>query len=183
MSDWRLTPQNCALVVIDAQDKLMAAMSSRANTLVAAEKMIRAARLLQVPTIVTLQYSKVLGPLCAELSEATDGVTPMEKMSFSCCGSEDFTRAIKELRRPRVLICGIETHICVLQTAIDLMNSGHSAYVVADAVGSRRDTDHTIALERLRDCGAVITTVESAIFEMLREAGTAQFKQILPLLK
>jgi nicotinamidase-related amidase len=82
-----------------------------------------------------------------------------------------------------VLLCGVESHVCVLQTAIDLMGRDFFVYVCADAVCSRHDTDYQVALERLRDCGAVITTVESAVFEMLREAGTASFKQCLPLFK
>jgi nicotinamidase-related amidase len=106
----------------------------------------------------------------------------MEKLAFSCCGSEEFMRAVKELRRQRILLCGIEAHVCAQQTAIDLMKD-YFVYVAVDAIGSRRDEDRVVAIERIRDCGAVITTVESAVFELLREAGTDQFKQILPLFK
>lgn len=183
MSDWRLTPQNCALVVIDVQEKLMTVMPRRAETLAAMQRLIKAAGILKIPALVTAQYVKGLGPVCAEIAELLAGIKPMEKLAFSCCGSEEFTRAIKDLRRQRILLCGIETHVCVQQTAIDLMASDHFVYVVADAVCSRHETDSTVAIERLRDCGAVITTVEAAIFELLREAGTEQFKQILPLFK
>jgi nicotinamidase-related amidase len=182
MSDWRLTPQNSALVVIDVQEKLMNLMPQRVELVGAIQKLIGAARVLKLPTLVTAQYIKGLGPVCKEILEATPGVTPMEKMAFSCCGSEEFMRAVKDLRQQRIILCGIEAHVCVQQTAIDLMKD-YFVYVVADAIGSRHRHDHKVAVERMRDCGAVITTVESAVFELLRESGTDQFKQILPLFK
>ncbi|MGO9245152.1 MAG: hydrolase [Verrucomicrobiia bacterium] len=182
MSDWRLTPQNSALVVIDVQEKLMNVMPQRAGTLAPIQKLIGAARVLKLPTLVTAQYIKGLGPVCTEIAEATPGITPMEKMAFSCCGSDEFLRAVKDLRRQRIILCGIEAHVCVQQTAIDLMKD-YFVYVAADAIGSRHRHDHKVAIERMRDCGAVITTVESAVFELLRESGTEAFKQILPLFK
>src|SRR5580698_1661134 len=177
MSDWRLTPQNTALVVIDVQEKLMNVMLRRDEMLASIQKLIGAARVLQLPTLVTAQYIKGLGPVCTEIVQATPGVTPLEKMTFSCCGSEEFLHAVKDLRRQRIILCGIEAHVCVQQTAIDLMKD-YFVYVTADAVCSRHEIDYTVTIERLRDCGAVITTVESAVFELLRESGTEQFKQI-----
>jgi nicotinamidase-related amidase len=182
MSDWRLTPQNSALVVIDVQEKLMNLMERRAEVLAAIQKLIGAARVLKLPTLVTAQYIKGLGQVCAEIVEATPGITPIEKTAFSCYGAEEFVRALKDLRRQRILLCGIEAHVCVQQTAIDLMKD-YFVYVCADAICSREWHDHKVAVERMRDCGAVITTVESAVFELLREAGTEPFKQILPLFK
>ena len=183
MSDWRVTAQNAVLVVVDIQEKLMAAMPRRAEVVAATNKLIRAARLLQVPTLVTVQYVKGLGPVCAELADATAGLAPMEKMAFSCCGSGDFARSVKELGRKRVILCGVEAHVCVQQTAFDLMSNDHAVYLAADAVCSRRETDYVLAVERMRDFGAVITTVEALVYELLREAGTPQFKQVLPLFK
>jgi len=182
MSDWRLTPQNSALVVIDVQEKLMNVTPRRAELVRAIQKLIGAARVLKLPTLVTAQYIKGLGPVCAEIAEATPGIGTIEKMAFSCCGSEEFVRVVKDLRRQRIILCGIEAHVCVQQTAIDLMKD-YFVYVVADAIGSRHEMDHAVAVERMRDCGAVITTVESAVFELLRESGTEPFKQILPLFK
>jgi len=193
MSDWRLTPQNSALVVIDVQEKLMNVMPRRDDLVGALQRLIGAARILQIPSILTAQYVKGLGPVCAEIiggprsvvaADATERVPPsiIDKLTFSCCGSEDFLRTVKDLRRQRLILCGIEAHVCIQQTAIDLMKD-YFVYVCADAIGSRHDSDLTVAVERLRDCGAVITTVESAVFELLRQAGTAQFKQILPLFK
>ena len=182
MSDWRLTPQNAALVVIDVQERLMNVMPRRVETLAAIQKLIGAAHVLKLPTLVTAQYIKGLGPVCAEIVEATPGITPLEKMTFSCCGSEEFLRELKDLRRQRIILCGIEAHVCVQQTAIDLMKD-YVVYIAADAVCSRQRHDHKVAIERMRDCGAIITTVESAVFELLRESGTEQFKEILPLFK
>jgi isochorismate hydrolase len=182
MSDWRLTPQNAVLVVIDVQEKLMNVVPRRAETLASIQNLIRAAQVLKLPTLVTAQYIKGLGPVCAEIVEATRGITPLEKKTFSCCGSEEFLRAVKDLRRQRIILCGIEAHVCVQQTAIDLMKD-YFVYIAVDAICSRHETDYTVAIDRLRDCGAVITTVESAVFELLRESGTEAFKQILPLFK
>jgi nicotinamidase-related amidase len=182
MSDWRLTPQNSALVVIDVQEKLMNVMPRRAETLASIQKLVGAARVLKLPILVTTQYIKGLGPVCAEIAEAIPGITPIEKMTFSCCGSEEFLRAVKDLRRQRIILCGIEAHVCVQQTAIDLMKD-YFVYIAADAICSRHEVDYTTAVERMRDCGAVITTVESVVFELLRESGTEPFKQILPLFK
>jgi len=182
MSDWRLTPQNSALVVIDVQEKLMNIMPRRTEVIASIQKLIKAAQVLKLPTLVTAQYIKGLGPVCAEIVDATQGIVPMEKTAFSCCGSEEFVRALKDLRHQRLILCGIEAHVCVQQTAIDLMKD-YFVYVAADAICSRNRHDHKVAVERIRDCGAVITTVESAVFELLRESGTDQFKQILPLFK
>lgn len=179
MSDWRLTPENCALVVVDVQEKLLPTIPRRAELIAGIQKLQTAARVLQIPVVVTAQYVKGLGPVCAEVA----GKFPViEKTAFSCCGSEEFLRTLKDLRRQRIILCGIEAHVCVQQTAIDLMKD-YFVYVVADAIASRHRHDHKVAVERLRDCGAVITTVESAIFELLRESGTDAFRQILPLFK
>jgi nicotinamidase-related amidase len=182
MSDWRLTPQNSALVVIDVQEKLMNLLDRRAETLAAIQRLLKAATILNLPTLVTTQYTKGLGPLCTEIAELIAGANPMEKTTFSCCGCDEFTSTLKHLHRQRIILCGIETHVCVQQTAIDLMPD-YFVYICADATGSRNGHDHTVALQRMRDCGAIITTVEAAVFEMLRQAGTDLFKQILPLFK
>ncbi len=163
----------------------MAAMPRREELLGAIQRLTGAARVLHLPVIFTAQYTKGLGPICPEVlqvAQASPPVVPVEKLSFSCCGSEEFMRAVKDLRRPRLLLCGIESHVCVQQTAIDLMKD-YFVYVAADAISSRHEIDHSLAIERIRDCGAVLTTVESAVFELLRQAGTDQVKQILPLFK
>ena len=157
----------------------MAAMPRRDTLIASVQKLIGAARVLKIPVVVTAQYRKGLGPVVPEIPADLPGI---EKLAFSCCGSDEFARALKELRRQRVIVCGIEAHVCVQQTVIDLMKD-YFVYATADAICSRDRHDHKVAVERMRDCGAVITTVESAVFELLREAGTDQFKQVLPLFK
>lgn len=183
MSDWRLTSHNAVVVVVDPQEKLMAAMTNRADVTAAIAKLLRVAQTMHLPTLLTLQYVKGLGPVCAELAELCANIPAYEKLHFSCCGSDEFTAALKATGRPRVLLAGIEAHVCVQQTAIDLLDRGLFVYVCADAVTSRRELDYRVGLERMRDCGAVITTVESAAFEILRQAGTDTFKSCLPYLK
>ncbi|NQU10291.1 isochorismatase family protein, partial [bacterium] len=176
-------PQNTALVVVDPQERLMAVMDRRAETLTAIQKLAAAAAILELPRLLTLQYVKGLGPLAAELTETLAGVPTVEKLTFSSCGVDAFTRTLKDWRRPRVLLCGVEAHVCVQQTTIDLLDAGYAVYVAIDALCSRRDLDRDVAIARMRDCGAVITTVESAVFELLREAGTDTFKKVLPLFR
>ena len=183
MNDWRLTPQNAALVVVDVQEKLMAAMPRRAETLAACVRLTTAARQLGLPIVLTAQYPKGLGAICPAITDAAPGVAFIEKLAFSCCGADAFTRTFRQLLRKRILIAGVETHVCVQQTVIDLLALDCVPYVCADAVCSRRDLDRDVALARLRDCGAVITTVESAVFEILKTAGTEPFKAALPLFK
>src|SRR5450432_4340939 len=147
MPHWRLTPQNTALVVIDAQQRLLAAMPDRAQFLATIDRLIRSAKILDLPTLITLQYAKGLGPLCVELEESTKGIPQIEKMTFSCCGSEQFTRAIENFNRPNIILCGVETHVCVQQTALDLIAAGRAPYITADAVTSRHASDNDIAME------------------------------------
>jgi len=182
MSDWRLTPQNTAIVVIDVQEKLIPAIARREEVALATQKLLGVARVLQLPVVLTAQYVKGLGPVCSEITAAAPGAPVLEKLTFSCCGSEEFLQAVKNLRRQRLIVCGIEAHVCIQQTVIDLMKD-YSVYVAADAIGSRKETDATVAIQRMHDWGAVITTVESAAFEMLKVAGTEQFKACLPLFK
>jgi nicotinamidase-related amidase len=178
-----LTPQNAGLIVIDVQERLLAAMPKREATIAGVDRLLRAARILKVPAILTLQYVKGLGPLCAELNEAARDLPVIEKMAFSCCGSPEFAEHWKSMKRPRAILCGVEAHVCVKQTALELIERGQAVYIVSDAVCSRRPEDESVALERMRSSGAVVTTVEALVFELLKEAGTPQFKQILPLFK
>ncbi len=183
MSDWRLTPENAALLVVDVQEKLMNAMPQRAETVAQIGKLLAAAQILEIPSLQTLQYVKGLGPVCGELSALTAHLPTFEKMAFSACGADGVLGALEELQRPRIILCGVEAHVCIQQTAIDLLSHGKQVYLCADAVCSRRVVDAEIARERLRDCGAVVTTTESVLFELLREAGTPAFKECLSLFK
>jgi nicotinamidase-related amidase len=170
-------------VMIDLQEKLVGAMIRRYDILARASFLIEAMRLLGIPLLVTEQYPKGLGPTDRRLAGLLDEALFFEKLSFSAICDERFVAWIEEHRPTRVLLFGVETHVCVAQTALDLVARGIGVTIAADAVASRRDEDHRIALERLRTSGVVIGTAESAVFELLREAGTPEFKSVLKLVR
>jgi len=171
------------LLLIDLQERLLAVMrpEDRAEVERNTGRLLAAARLLDVPVELTLQYPKGLGPTVAALSEqieSTDGQT--EKTSFSCCAAGTLNA---RLSGGDIVICGAETHICVLQTALELLASGEQVFVVEDAVCSRDPRHKANALERLRNAGAVITNHESVVFEWLRDAADPKFREVSRLIR
>lgn len=178
----KLTSPHASLLVIDLQEKLVPVMTEPAPLLKNAERLIRVASLLQIPTIATEQYPAGLGPTVAAIKEALDTIVPFEKLLFSAC-TPAVSEAMAGIGRKQIIVTGIEAHVCVQQTALDLLQGGYGVWLCADAVSSRRAYDRDIALERMRDAGVIITTTESVIFELLGQAGTDQFKQVLKLIK
>jgi nicotinamidase-related amidase len=132
---------------------------------------------------VTEQYRKGLGVTTPAVAQAVAGFAPLEKMAFSVCGAAGFLAALKTKRTKQILLCGMETHVCVLQSCLDLLEAGFEVYVVTDAVSSRTLENRQLALERMRDAGAVVVSLEMLLFELLRESGTEEFKKILALVK
>jgi nicotinamidase-related amidase len=173
------------LVVVDIQEKMLPHVAEHEQVLARAVCMIRAALEIGLPVTVSEQYVRGLGPTVPAVLEALQAAQfhKLEKMSFSLMRDAALRERILGLQRPQVILVGIETHVCVLQTALDLLAAGQRPYVLADAVGSRRPIDRQTALDRLRAAGAVVTTVESAIFELLELAGTELFKRVLPLVR
>lgn len=178
----RMTTDDTALLVIDLQERLLPAIDGGKDVLAAAGKMIEAARILGVPIVLTEQYPKGLGPTCAAVRAALGDVAAVEKLHFTACVAPVIAR-LAELGRPNAVVVGVETHVCVQQTVLDLLRLGYRPMLCADAVGSRRPLDHAVAIERMRQAGAVVTTVESAIYELVGQAGTDVFRQILRLVK
>ncbi len=172
-----------ALLVIDIQARVHAAMCFGQQVEQNAVKLLRGFQVLRVPIYVTEQYPQGLGHTIPAVAEALAGAQPLQKMSFSCCGSEALMAGLKERGIQQLLLCGIETHVCVSQTAHDLLAHGFQVHVARDAVSSRREGDHTNALERMRAAGAVITTTEAALFELMVRADIAEFKAISALVK
>lgn len=170
-------------VMIDMQEKLVGALRRRYDILSRAAFLVKALRLLEIPLLVTEQYPKGLGPTDRRLAGLLEETLFFEKLSFSALCDARFAAWIEEHHPSRVLLFGVETHVCVAQTALDFLARGIGVTVAADAVASRRDEDHRLALERLRAAGAVIGTAESAVFELLREAGTPEFKALLELVR
>lgn len=146
-------------------------------------RLIQGAKILQVPIVTTEQYPKGLGRTVTQIAEAVGGQTPLEKLAFSACGALGFVSHLRERGLSDILLCGIEAHVCVLQTGLDLIAEDFRVFVVADAVASRAVENQQLALERLRAAGAVIVSTEMALFELLEQAGTAEFRQILELIK
>lgn len=176
----RLSRSDAAVLVIDLQDKLLNAMHEPQPLLGAATKLISAAQALGLAAIATEQYPAGLGPTNPAVTALLGGGKPFDKLVFSAW-IEPVRAGLAN--RGQVIIAGIEAHVCVQQTVLDLLRAGKEVWVCADAVSSRRAFDRDIALERMRHAGAIITTVESVIFELLGQAGTDDFKKILKLIK
>jgi len=179
----RMKASEAVLVVVDVQERLARVMERQKQVEAAIGVLIRAARLHEIPILVTQQYSKGLGPTVAALSEELEGIEPVEKICFSCCGEEPFTRTLDSLGRRKVILTGMEAHICVLQTALDLLDMDYTVHLPWDAVCSRIDGNRDTALRFLERAGAFITSSETVAFQILKKAGTPEFKEISSLLK
>ena len=145
--------------------------------------LLTAASLMEVPLLLTEQYPKGLGSTIEQIRKVLPDVQPLEKIDFSCVPAEGFREKLSSFDRDQILLAGIETHVCVAQTALDLASQGESVFVVADATSSRRSLDAQIALQRLNQSGLTLVTAEAVIFEWLRRAGTEEFKALQPKLK
>ena len=178
-----LNKEDAILVVIDIQGRLATLMQRRESLFENTIRMIRGAKVLGIPIIWTEQLPDKLGETAPEIKTALEGLKPLVKKAFSCCGDSEFMTRIGKLERKQVLLTGIETHICVYQTAIDLLKSGYEVHLVRDAVSSRIESNYQLGLERIKDAGAVLTSVEMSLFEMLRVAEGDQFKQIVQIVK
>ncbi|MBI5863979.1 MAG: hydrolase [Planctomycetes bacterium] len=179
----RLSRSECQLVVVDIQERLLPHINQHECVVEQSVKMLQAAAVLDVPVLLSEQYRAKLGPTAKPIRDAISAATEIEKMAFSVCRDATAGEAILKRGRSQVLLLGIETHVCVQQTALDLLARGMTPVVLADAVSSRRRLDREIAIERMRSAGAVITTVESAIFELLELSGTDLFRRILPIVR
>jgi nicotinamidase-related amidase len=174
------------LVLIDVQERLAAAMApaARAGVIRNARILLEAAARLGVPVLATEQYPKGLGPTAAELVEMLPAGTPrVEKTCFSSAGAEPFSAALEAIGRPQAILFGMESHVCVLQSALELRAVRPEVFVVEDACCSRNEQNHANAMRRLRAAGVVVTNTESVVFEWLRDARHEQFKAISALLR
>lgn len=178
-----LKKENTALVVIDIQGKLATLMHQRENLFANAVRMIRGARVLGLPVIWTEQLPDKLGATSPEIQKELEGLKPIVKKTFSCCGDDAFLAELSRLNRKQVLLTGIETHVCVYQTALDLLKSGYEVHLVRDAVSSRIESNYHLGVERIKEAGASLTSVEMSLFELLRVAEGDQFKQIIEIVK
>jgi nicotinamidase-related amidase len=171
------------LVIIDMQEKLASAMNKKELIVRNCLNLIEAVKLLSIPFILTEQYPKGLGPTVSEIKDALPSHEPIKKMAFDCCKEEDFLEKINSSHKKQVLLSGMETHICVLQTCLSLLSQGFAVHVVGDAVCSRKKTDFRTGIEMMRSAGAVITGTETALFQLLEKAGTDDFREISERIK
>ncbi|HKS72360.1 MAG TPA: hydrolase [Terriglobales bacterium] len=180
-----LDAEQCALIVIDIQEKLLTPIFEKERLVKNSQLLIRLAGILKIPVLLTTQYAKGLGKPVAEIASLVPETEAIDKVMFSCFGSDVFCSLIKRLpgSRTTVLLCGMESHICVTQTALSALREGYLVHVASDAVSSRTEWNWKIGLERMRDAGAVISSTEMMMYELLRASNAAGFKELLPYLK
>jgi nicotinamidase-related amidase len=178
----RLSAADSSLLVIDVQDKLLAKMPDAPGLVSSVGFLIDAAKVLGVPVRATEQYPQGLGPTAVDLARRLPTPLPT-KVMFSCAGAPGLMEGLRDQGRPGVVLAGMETHVCVLQTALDLLAAGYRVFLPADALQSRSAVDHDAALRRLERAGAVLTTAETTVFEWTGSAGHPRFKEISRLVK
>ncbi|MGO9115317.1 MAG: hydrolase [Thermoguttaceae bacterium] len=171
-----MSRSDSALLVVDVQEKLVPAIIAAARIVWNVRRLIDGAKVLGLPVMASEQYPRGLGPTVVELASRLEDRPA--KLSFSCRELPQLFADLRQRNIEKLLICGIETHVCIQQTALDLLADGWRAYVAVDAVGSRHDLDHQIALRRMESSGAVLTTTEAALFEWCRAARTPEFQRI-----
>jgi nicotinamidase-related amidase len=180
-----LIADQSVLIVVDIQEKLVSPIWERERLLRNSQLLIRLAGILKIPALISTQYAKGLGDTVREIASLLPDTTPIDKTMFSCFGSDVFCSTLKRLpgQRTTVLLCGMETHICVMQTALAALREGYVVHVASDAVSSRTEWNWRIGLDRMRAAGAVISSAEMITYELLGSSGTAAFKELLPYLK
>jgi isochorismate hydrolase len=173
-----LDRNNAALLIIDIQERLAVAMDKKEQVVRNTLHLVELAKMLSIPIVVTEQYPKGLGRTLPEITAALPAYLPIEKVSFNCCGEASFNEQIKRLGKKKIIITGMETHICVLQTSLGLIKEEFDVHLVCDAVCSRTKANWRSGVELVRDAGGVLTNTETVLFQLLGVAGTPEFKAI-----
>lgn len=183
MEKYILDKSKVLLVIVDIQERLVPAMDQREKVYANCQHLIEAAKLLAFPLVVTEQYPKGLGPTVHEIKDLLPHYEPIEKITFDCCRGDGFLEKISSLKKNQIILTGMETHVCVLQTCLSLLKEDYIVHLVSDAVCSRKHADYKTAREMMRDAGAVITCTETVLFQLLERAGTPEFKEISKRIK
>ena len=178
-----IKPDNTALVLIDIKEKLTAVMSQRDLLLQNLQILIQGVQILSIPIYWVEQYPEGLGPTVPKIAALLEGLNPLSKLSFSACGQKEFLDKVKAGNRRTMLVAGMECHVCVYQTARDLLKEGYQVEVVSDATTSRSLQNKQVGVDKMLLLGAEVTSVETALFELLQTCGSQQFKQISRLLR
>lgn len=175
--------EDCCLVVVDVQGKLAQLMWEKERLFKNIGILIKAAKILHIPIIWCQQVPEALGATVPEIAELLECIEPVNKSAFSCCGDQGFNRRLRESGRKQVILCGIETHVCIYQTAAELLSEDYEVEVIADAVSSRTAENRQVGLDRIAGEGANVSSTEMVLFELLKTAEHPQFKQIARLVK
>ena len=178
-----LTIENSILVVVDIQDSLARVMHEKEALLANLQKIIKGATILGIPRIVTEQVPEKLGATIPEISSLLDTVRPISKSSFSCCGEVLFMRELESIKRTQILVTGIESHVCVYQTTVDLIRAGYKVHIITDCISSRTADNRALGIERMKGEGAKPTSTEMVLFELLKIARGDRFREISRLVK
>jgi len=177
----RVRGDDCVLLVIDVQDRLIDTIHEHQTVVENIKALIKTAQILHLPVLATEQEK--LGDLVQELQGLLSDSLKFQKVNFSCCADSAFMRELSQIRKRTVIVCGIETHICVLQSVLDLLTHRYGVLLVGDATSSHALIDRETAIERMRDAGTMIGTTEAVIYELTEKAGTEEFRKILELVK
>jgi nicotinamidase-related amidase len=180
-----LEAEQSVLVVVDMQEKLLPPIWEKERLVRNVQLLIRLAGILKIPSLVTTQYARGLGKTVPEIISLLPDVKEIDKLMFSCFGSDDFCSILNRVpgQRTTFLLCGMETHICVMQTALGALREGYLVHVASDAASSRTELNWRIGLDRMRAAGAILSSTEMMIYELLRSSGAPAFKELLPYLK
>lgn len=178
-----LLTRSCIFLLVDVQEKLYPHVRNKEELLRNTQLLLRFAKIMNIPLLVTEHYPKGLGRTIEEVRALIPDAAPIVKTTFSCCGNDALVSALKKHDAKQLVLFGIETHICIEQTALDAKAMGYDVHVVADAVSSRATANIEIGLERMRDCGVVITSTETVLYEIMQSKDIGEFKEVLPLLK
>ena len=179
----RIKREETAALLIDIQERLFPHIHQRDELLRKSGILIQGLKVLDVPVVITEQYPKGLGPTVPDIAELLSGQNAIAKVCFSACGQQEFIDQLRATDRSHILLAGVETHVCVYQTGRDLLQQGYTVEVAADAVASRTPGNRQTGLDKLVSLGATVTSVEMALFELLKESGTDVFKQVARLVK
>jgi len=178
-----LTEENTGIIIIDIQEKLMPAMNRGKFTINSISNLIKLAELYNMPVILTEHYPKGLGKTLPEIRELLKVYDPIEKTHFNCCAVDEFNERLESYKLKNIILTGVESHICVYQTCFSLMQKGYNVQLPRDSVDSRTDENMNVGFELMREQGALVTSSEAIIYQILRKAATPEFKKMLKAVK
>lgn len=178
-----LKKESSVLLIIDLQERILPVIRDIETVLENTVKLIKGFKAMQLPIYLTEQYPKGLGATSQRILDELEGYSAINKMSFSCSGAENLFEEFYKRKLFQIIVCGVESHVCVQQSVLDLLANNFQVNLTADAVSSRKETDYKMALQRMRTLGAQVTTTESVLFELLEVCGTPEFKEVSKIVK